>query len=144
MRYAVSLLLLLASTCLTASEADRVKVALALASASVEAEKPQFGLSYSEAAEKALKEGKPLIVWVGIKDTALEEQLFNCIHYHTDTFPGASKGVVVGVPDGSGKLRRVDLPGTPTLTRIRAVLVSTSGMGSPGASPPVYSFSVNC
>jgi hypothetical protein len=112
-----AILILSATVCLAAEPTDtqrvRAKAALALAFAPP---------TYAEQHAKALKEGKPLVVFVGQPAKIIAGSvLHNC-----EVFPDVPKrGVVVGLPDGTA-LRRVDLPGTPSEDSIRQTLTITS------------------
>ncbi len=91
----------------------RARAALALAFADV---RPP---SYPEQYAKAVREHKPLVVWVGQP----VRHLGGCVCVGCDAFPGAgAEAVVVGVPTADGQLRRVDLPGKPTEATVRDVL----------------------
>lgn len=95
----------------------RAKAALALAwSASV----PR-GETYGARYAVAVRESKPLLVWVGQP----ARPMIGCIHHEVAHFPGTGRvAVIVGVPTGMGTLHRVDLPGRPSDADIRAALGS--------------------
>jgi len=96
----------------------RAKAALALAFADV---KPP---TYDEQRDRAAKEGKPLVVWVGQPVRPLD----GCFAVRCDKFPGvATEGVVVGVPSGKD-LKRIDLPGRPTDSTVRAAVRQAGSM----------------
>lgn len=102
----------------------RAKAALALALA----EPGVAPATYAERYAAALRESKPLLVWVGQP----ARSIMGCIHHVTDTFPGLSApAVIVGVPTGTGALHRVDLPGRPTDADIRAALAARSAAATP-------------
>jgi hypothetical protein len=98
----------------------RARAALALAFAA-----PPAPPTYAEGYARAVKAGKPLVVFVGQP----AREVTGCVCVGLDTFPGAGpEAVVVGVPGPHG-LRRHDLPGRPTDAMIRAV-ASTSPAGT--------------
>ncbi len=110
----VSLLILL-SNVVVAAEPDaarlRAKAALALAFAPP---------SYAEQYAKAVKENKPLVVFVGQS----AKHVGHCVCVSCDSFADVkADGVVIGLPDGTG-LRRLDLAGQPSAERIREALAS--------------------
>lgn len=79
--------------------------------------------TYAEQHAKALKEGKPLVVFVGQP----AKPVAGCVCVACDTFPDVTgAAVVVGLPDG-GTLRRIDVPGTPTEASIRIAVAATPG-----------------
>ena len=97
----------------------RARAALAIAFA----EPPQQPPTYAEQYANALKDGKPLVVWVGQPARSLP----GCVSVTAEQFPGADAvAVVVGVPAG-GALRRVDVPGRPTDATVRAALRAVDG-----------------
>lgn len=66
--------------------------------------------TYTELLVQSIKESKKLVVWVNIDRPYIEDNLSDCIHYHTNEFPGVSdRGVVVGVPHNNNSIR-VDIP----------------------------------
>jgi hypothetical protein len=90
----------------------RARAALALAFAA-----PSGPPTYAEGYARAVREGKPLVVFVGQP----VREVTGCVCVGLDTFPGAGpETVVVGIPGPHG-LRRHDLPGRPTDAVIRAV-----------------------
>jgi hypothetical protein len=96
------------------TDAPRLKARAALALAFAPSKRP----SYSEQYARAVREGRPLVVWVGQPVRALG----GCVGVGCATFPGtAHAAVVVGLPTAGG-LRRVDLPGTPNDADVRAAL----------------------
>jgi hypothetical protein len=106
--------LILMSSTTFAAEPDaalRAKAALALAFAPP---------TYTEQYAKAVKENKPLVVFVGQP----VRRVGNCLCVSCETFPEAkTTGVVIGLPDGAG-LRRVDLAGEPTVDTIREAITA--------------------
>ena len=107
-------------------DAARLKARAALALAFADAKPPTYPEQYA----RALKEGKPLVVWVGQRTRTLD----GCVTVGSNSFPGVgSPAVVVGLPIGDGKLARVDLPGEPTDTAVRAAVRA----GVPRAAPVV-------
>lgn len=92
----------------------RARAALALAFA----DPPTYAERYALAA----RTGRPLIVWVGQSPRAVT----GCVCIGCPAFEGAIGGVVVGVPTGD-RLRRIDLPGTPTDDAIAAAIRTGGG-----------------
>ena len=91
----------------------RARAALALAFADV---RPP---TYPEQSARALRQRKPLVVWVGQPARPVS----GCLGVACDTFAGVeAPAVVVGLPMGPGTLRRVDLPGRPSDEAIRAAV----------------------
>ena len=100
----------------TVAQKLRAKAALALAFAPP---------SYAEQHAKALKENKPLVVFVGQPT----KPLAGCVCVACETFPDASgEAVVIGLPDGA-HLRRLDLTGKPSEASIRIAITATPGTG---------------
>jgi hypothetical protein len=96
-------------------DAVRLKARAALALAFADAKPPTYPEQYA----RALKEGKPLVVWVGQPTRKVD----GCVTVGSDSFPGiGSPAVVVGLPTGDGKLARVDLPGEPTDAAVRVAV----------------------
>jgi hypothetical protein len=111
----VSILILLSSVSV-AAEPDaarlRARAALALAFAPP---------TYAEQYAKAVREKKPLVVFVGQP----AKYVGHCFCVSCDSFADVkAEGVVIGLPDGNG-LRRLDLPGEPTAERIREALAES-------------------
>lgn len=74
--------------------------------------------TYSGQLEKAVRERKPLLVWVGQPARHIGE----CVCFECEVFPGVGKeAVVIGIPAGD-RLRRVDLPGIPTEAEVREAI----------------------
>jgi hypothetical protein len=123
--------MILALTLLPAqSEPDavrlRARAALALAFADVQP------AAYPEQYAKAVREGKPLVVWVGQP----VRHLGGCVCVGCDTFPGVGRpAVVVGLPMGDGRLRRVDLPGKPTDAAVRDAVRAAAPAAAPVVPP---------
>ena len=106
----------------TSAQKLRAKAALALAFAPP---------SYAEQHAKAIKENKPLVVFVG--RPAL--QLVGSVCVSCVTFPDAAAGaVVIGLP-ADGTLRRLDLPGRPTADAVRKVLETATPGGQMAKLP---------
>ena len=106
-------------------EVLRARAALALAFASPKA-------SYAESYKKASVEGKPLIVFVGqpAKDVA------GCVYVRVEAFPECEgPAVIIGVPSAAG-LRRVDLPGKPTVESIQRLLPAGRCDGTTNCGKP--------
>lgn len=118
----LSILFLLSNVTL-AAEPDaarlRAKAALALAFAPP---------TYAEQYAKAVKENKPLVVFVGQP----AKHVGHCVCVSCDSFADVTAtGVVIGFPDGNG-LRRHDLAGQPTAERIRRAISDVKP--TPGAT----------
>ena len=121
----VSLLMLLSNVAV-AAEPDaarlRAKAALALAFAPP---------TYAEQYAKAVKEKRPLVVFVGQP----AKHVGQCVCVSCDSFADVkAEGVVIGLPNGTG-LRRLDLAGQPTAERIREALAGAIA-GNQNASLP--------
>jgi hypothetical protein len=94
----------------------RARAALTLAFAA-----PPGPPTYAEGYARAVREGKPLVVFVGQP----VREVTGCVCVGLEAFPGTgAEAVVVGIPSPHG-LRRHDLPGRPTDAAIRAVAGST-------------------
>ena len=73
--------------------------------------------SYESLRARALAEGRPLVVWVGVSRPDLERS--DWLHFHCESFPGATPPcAVVGRPEGGELWRAADLP-TDRVTRTR-------------------------
>jgi hypothetical protein len=69
--------------------------------------------------QRAIREQKPLLVWIGQPSRNLP----GCLSCSQLNFPGVTgPAVVVGIPSSAGNLQRIDLPGIPSDERIDAVL----------------------
>ena len=104
-------------------DALRLKARAALALAFAE---PTYPAQYA----KAVKEGKPLVVFVGVPVRSVP----GFLTVACATFPGVETGLVLGVPDGD-KLKRRDLPATATDETLRATArtpTQTAGLLAPG------------
>ncbi|HET6573918.1 MAG TPA: hypothetical protein VFG68_09980 [Fimbriiglobus sp.] len=109
-------------------DAVRLRARAALALAFADAKPPTYPEQYA----RALKEGKPLVVWVGQQVRKVD----GCVTVGCDSFPGVgSLAVVVGLPTGDGKLARVDLPGKPTDAAVRIALRATTPPAAPVIPP---------
>ncbi len=109
MRAILMILVLANAAAADSSERLRARAALALAFAP-----PTYATQHA----KAVKDGKPLVVFVGQPAKAMA----GCVCVACETFPDvAGEGVVVGLPTGT-TLRRIDLPGKPTEANIRGAL----------------------
>ncbi len=87
---------------------------------------------YFVLADRAFKERKPLVVWVGVRRPALEKDLGDCLHCWLDSFPQVKKtAIVVGVPNPRW-LTRHDFSANATTGQIRGIL--TPKKKSPGQS----------
>src|SRR5438309_2432051 len=95
-------LLVLSLYVLTPSTDADVHAALALA---VAATPP----SYEFLRARAIAERRPLVVWVGVRRPDLERS--DWLHYHCESFPGATgPSAVVGRPADGELWRAADLP----------------------------------
>jgi hypothetical protein len=124
MRSLLMLLTFLVASTVRADSPDpttlKARAALALAFA---VPKPP---TYAEAYTLAIERGKPLLVFVGQP----VREVPGCVCIERDAFPGAAKeAVVIGFPEGK-RLRRLDLPGKPSVDEIRSVLASPPGLGT--------------
>jgi hypothetical protein len=105
-------------------DAARLRARAALALAFADTKPP----TYTEQYARAVKEGKPLVVWVGQPVRTVG----GCVSVGCDSFPGVgSLAVVVGLPTGDGRLARVDLPGQPTDDAVRAAVRATAQRTAP-------------
>lgn len=128
MRWSILVLVGMASAAEAREAVDplRLKARAALALAFSEPPQP----TYSEQYAKAVKEAKPLVVWVGQPP----RHLADCVGVAREAFPqAAAEAVVIGVPAG-GSLRRIDLPGRPSDAAIQAAL--RRGSDQPLPAPP--------
>ena len=115
-----------ATTATAAPDAARLRARAALALAV--ADTPPVGDNYPEQYNRAVREAMPLLVWVGQPARCVP----GCVCHEAGTFPGVSgAAVVVGLPAGGQTLRRVDLPGRPTDTAIRAALATPTVAAGP-------------
>jgi len=111
----VSAILLVSPAPAVEPEVLRARAALALAFAPA---KPTYAESY----KKAVAEAKPLLVFVGQP----AREITGCVSVAVEAFPEVdSPAVIVGLPSAAG-LRRIDLPGKPTMESIRAAVKSAS------------------
>ena len=77
--------------------------------------------------EKAIKENKPLLIWVGETCPLCENNWPEFIHARLSEYTDGSKGpcVIVGKPDGMGGLNRVaTINGIPTLPEVNAAVAT--------------------
>ncbi len=103
----------------TPIDAPTVRARAALAIAFADATPP----SYEQQLAKAVREGRPLVVWVGQP----VRHVGGCVCVGCDSFPDAGReAVVIGVPVGN-RVVRVDLPGRPSDAAVRQAI----GKGSP-------------
>lgn len=58
----------------------------------------------------AMRQGTPLLIWVGHKDDPVEKAFPNFVHCHVQSFQGITRGVVLGLPDKRDVWRVGDLP----------------------------------
>jgi hypothetical protein len=96
-------LILIALLAATEAQAEPVDVAVMLARARAAAATP----SLNDLWEQAVKESRPLCIWVGYRCPSSSDQVPGMLHHHTDKYKD-EKGpcVVVLVPGGDGKLYR--------------------------------------
>lgn len=85
---------------------------------------------YAAAYWMSLEDNKPLAVFVGQPSRPIAG--FRCVSVETHPY-AAGPCVVIGVPDGAGKMSRNDLPGSPTDDVIRACLTPVP------PNPPTWS-----
>ena len=96
--------------------------------------------TYAEARAEAVKESKPLVVWVGYHCPSSAVQVPGMVHHHV---PGdrwerwTGPGVVVGVPGGDGELYHAAFIGAADCcaTNIRAAVEATVRRWESGTSP---------
>ncbi|QEL14890.1 hypothetical protein [Limnoglobus roseus] len=111
---AILMVLILANVSAAGEPMERLRARAALALAFAPP-------TYAEQHAKALKAGKPLVVFVGQPAKALA----GCVCVACETFPDmAGEGVVVGLPTGT-TLRRIDLAGKPSEANIRGAIGTT-------------------
>src|SRR5438034_7073126 len=91
-------LLLISLNVLTSSADADVHAALALAVAARPA-------SYESLRARAIAERRPLVVWVGVRRPDLERT--DWLHYHCESFPGATAPCAVVARPADGELWRV-------------------------------------
>ena len=83
--------------------------------------------------QRAIREQKPLLVWVGQPSRDLP----GCLTSRVKTFPGIlPPAVVVGIPSQPGILQRIDLPGFPSDAEILARLPGGPGLAVPRGTYP--------
>lgn len=122
-------MLVLAMPAMAADDLPTLRARAALALAFVDAKPPTYAEQYA----KAVREGKPLVVWVGQP----ARPVTGCVGVRWDEFPGVgAEAVVIGVPAGT-QLRRVDVPGRPTDAAVRAAIRATESAAIPTAMLPV-------
>jgi hypothetical protein len=82
---------------------------------------PSICANLATAHRRAIKENKPLLLWVGQPARAVP----GCVSVHLERYQRAhSPGVVVGMPDDDGEVTRVaDLSGAPSDREIKAKAV---------------------
>lgn len=62
--------------------------------------------NYNDLREQAIRENKPLVVWVGINDQEAQNLLPNYLHYVCDSFENANTGdILVGIPEDNKLMR---------------------------------------
>lgn len=78
--------------------------------------------TFSESYNKAIKENKPLIVWVKTIDTSIVKEFENCIHVRVDYFDDLKQGQIsIGKPYDINKMERIDII-SPTVEKIKSIL----------------------
>jgi hypothetical protein len=83
------------------------------------------GPSEAEQYERAVREGRPLVYFVGQPAQAVD----GCLSCCRDSFPGvAGPAVVVGVPHAGTLWRTATLPGAPSEAAIRAAVWPGAGV----------------
>lgn len=124
----VVLALILTPAAHPSPDAARLRARAALALAFADAKPPTYPEQYA----RAVKEGKPLVVWVGQPIRPMS----GCVTVGCDSFPAAeAPAVVVGLPTGDGKLARVDLPGEPTDAAVRGAVRAAAPRAAPVVPP---------
>jgi hypothetical protein len=100
------------------------------------------GLTYSDAYRRAVREGRPLVCWVGFACPSCERECADAVHVHVDSFRGDdSPCVVVARPDGRGGMDRVaSLTGAMGPGRLAGALLSrpTAGVAASGGFAPAF------
>jgi hypothetical protein len=105
-------------------DAVRLRARAALALAFADAKPPTYPEQYA----RAVRENKPLVVWVGQRARTID----GCVTVGCDSFPGVGPpAVVVGLPTGDGKLARVDLPGKPADAAVRGAVRAMTSRAAP-------------
>lgn len=83
--------------------------------------------SYEEVYLQAIREQKPLLVWVGQP----VREIPGCLSHGCDVFPNAETvAVVIGLPSG-GRLLRQDLVGRPSVEQIHALVAHVNRKNVP-------------
>lgn len=99
--------------------------------------------SYGDLREEAIRDSKPLVVWIGYKCPSSAVQVPGMLHHHVsenEWFDYKGPGVVVGVPDGKGglKVAAFILASDCCATNIRAAVENTlRGWEMTGRSPTI-------
>lgn len=102
-----------------------------------------FADAYADAKSQALRERKPLVVFVGQR----ERPVPNCVTCSVETFAGfRGVGVVIGIPTDGEMVRAHDLLDLPSVEAIRALATASQerpagAAQETGARQPVYSSS---
>lgn len=104
---------------------------------------PGDWLMYKLGYDRAIRDSKPLLVWVGETCSSCENQWTQYIHCRVSTFdssvtenpvtnPYSGPGVLVMKPDGSGGMTIVSkLEGIPSLTTVQTALATKDGQTAP-------------
>jgi len=95
------------------------------------------------AMDQAVRENKPLLIWVGVVCLPCEKSMPDYVHCHVERYVGQNDevtgpAVIVGRPDGQGGLIRVaTLDGIPSASQVASVL-SSGVQSTPQAQPAAY------
>lgn len=117
-------------------EEARAALALALAGRTTPASPSPDPIEYASLHRRSIREGRPLVVWVGVVRPDLERAFPHCLHHRCAAFPDARPPcVVIGRPRGGELWRVADLPaGSASRGRIAELL-----RDPPAAVPPPVS-----
>jgi hypothetical protein len=111
----------------------RAALALALAGRAGDTPAPSDANDYASLHQRSIREGRPLLVWVGVVRPDLERAFPDCLHLRRDAFPDARPPcVVVGRPRGGNLWRVADLPAASASRERIAELLRDP----PAAAPP--------
>jgi hypothetical protein len=91
--------------------------------------------SYTALRARALKEGKPLLVWVGCKPAA---DLGDCLHYRCRSFGDVTCGVVVSAPRGGELAWLETLPAGASAAAVRRALQPPAAAVAARSSAPAF------
>lgn len=106
----------------------------------------KHALTLEEAADKAIRQNKPLLVWVAEVCPPCEKKMPGYIHVHVAGYSGyqttiAEPSVLVAKPDGQGGLNIVKvLPGIPDVRDVQTALAPPRQVFLPPPPPPMPMF----